>query len=500
MEIDTEPVYVKAVDINSIRGNIHNKLCISAHGLYPGEIYGAQFIYNIWYIYPRTNRTRTALIVSGINIDGMHIDIYDENPLKSENKKSEKILIKNLPATIPISVIMGYLKGFPQLKLRSNVIYAKERNGDELSPFINGDRLIYVSPDVSPPLPRETIIGGHLCKIWHPSQNNFCKRCATHGHRTNDVDMCEAFDPDCAVVAFRADSNPLSNYYKCTITNSDMKHKSAEHFYQYEFCLHCDRPDIAKQVYDAPSPKAAKQISAKLKTCVSEDVLASWDNIKLTVMDFVLKNKWNSCNTFRQSLMCTEGSTIAEATQDLFWGVGVAPNLAQFTRPSRFLGKNQLGRALMSIRNYVSLNELTKPDDIFTHLCPPIKLASSSPASTSVTVTPLSLVPDTASSSGSEGELIKCMNTILDDKSLNSEATTNLQEPLHSQLPNKPPRKTKTKPVSVLNSNAKQMNTIDNYVTRDSPSIKRRLSDESTSPSSVQIAKTIRTDGDGVVS
>ena len=104
----------------------------------------------------------------------------------------------------------------------------------------------------------------------------------------------------------------------------------------------------------------------------------------------------------------------------------------------------------MSIRNYVSQNELTKPDDIFTHLCVPIKLASSSPASTSVTVTPLSLVPDTASSSGSEGELIKCMKTILDDKSLNSEASTNLQEPLHSQLPNKPPLNTKTKPVSVL--------------------------------------------------
>ena len=29
MEIDTEPVYVKAVDINGIRGNVHNKLCIS---------------------------------------------------------------------------------------------------------------------------------------------------------------------------------------------------------------------------------------------------------------------------------------------------------------------------------------------------------------------------------------------------------------------------------------------------------------------------------------
>ena len=113
-------------------------------------------------------------------------------------------------------------------------------------------------------------------------------------------------------------SSPLSNNYKCTITN---KHKSAEHFYQFEFCLHCVSPFNAKQVYDAPSPKAAKQISDNLKTCVSEDVLASWDNIKLTVMDFVLKNKWNSCNKFRQSLMCTEGSTIAEATQDIFWGL-----------------------------------------------------------------------------------------------------------------------------------------------------------------------------------
>ena len=163
MEIYTEPVYVIADDIN-----IHNKLCISAHGLCSGEIYGAWFI---WYIYPRTNRTRTALIVSSINIDDIYIEIYDESPRKSENKKSEMILIKNIPATNPISVIMGYLKCFPQLKLRSNVIYAKELKGDELSPFING--LMYVSPDVSTSLPREAIIVGNSCKIGHPSQNHF---------------------------------------------------------------------------------------------------------------------------------------------------------------------------------------------------------------------------------------------------------------------------------------------------------------------------------------
>ena len=99
-------------------------------------------------------------------------------------------------------------------------------------------------------------------------------------------------------------------------------------------------------------------------------------------------------------------------------------------------------------------------------------------------------------------DIIKRVKTILDDKSLNSETTTTQQEPLDNkfQLTNKPPHKTKTKPVSVSNTNAKQMNTIDNYVNRDSLFTKRTLSYESASPSSVQIAQIIRTDRDGVVS
>ena len=63
-------------------------------------------------------------------------------------------------------------------------MYAKKRlGGEELSPFINGDRIVYVNAAVSPPLPKETVICGHPCRIWHPSQKNFCKRCASHGQK-----------------------------------------------------------------------------------------------------------------------------------------------------------------------------------------------------------------------------------------------------------------------------------------------------------------------------
>ena len=82
-------------------------------------------------------------------------------------------------------------------------MYAKERlGGDHLFAyyFINGNPIVYVNAEVSPPLPKETVICGHPCRIWHPSQKNFCKRCASHGHRTIDTDVCESYEPDCLAI------------------------------------------------------------------------------------------------------------------------------------------------------------------------------------------------------------------------------------------------------------------------------------------------------------
>ena len=78
---------------------------------------------------------------------------------------------------------------------------------------------MHVSPDVRTPFPKQAIIAGHS------SQKNFGKRCSSHGHRTIDVDVCESYEADCVVEAFRADHNPLSNYYMCTIIRADTSYK-----------------------------------------------------------------------------------------------------------------------------------------------------------------------------------------------------------------------------------------------------------------------------------
>ena len=364
MEITTEPVYIRNSDIN-IHGNIILQLSMAVNKLWPGEALGAQKFHQVWRVYVRSPRTRAGLIVRGLDLSGSNITVHDDNPVLDNNKHTERVVIKDLPATLSSERIHNFLLGFSQLRIKSRILYAKERiGGEEMSPFINGDRLVYISPNPTPPLPKESVIGGQPCRIWHKSQQNFCKRCDSHGHRTSDVDMCESFNPDEAVIPFRADYNPLSNFYKCSITLDDRVFQSSEHAFQFTKAMFLKSDNLAESIYSASSPHEAKTIAAQL---ISHNNMADWLKINVDVMRKILRAKWNCSGRFRQTLMSTCGMTIAEATSDMFWGVGVAPNLALHTKPNKFLGRNQLGRSLMELRdNIQDLNPLSIDDVSFT--------------------------------------------------------------------------------------------------------------------------------------
>ena len=364
MEITTEPVYIRDSDIN-IHGNIILQLSMAVNKLWPGEALGAQKFHQVWRVYVRSPRTRAGLIVRGLDLSGSNITVHDDNPVLDNNKHTERVVIKDLPATLSSERIHNFLLGFSQLRIKSRILYGKERiGGEEMSPFINGDRLVYISPNPTPPLPKESVIGGQPCRIWHKSQQNFCKRCDSHGHRTSDVDMCESFNPDEAVIPFRADSNPLSNFFKCSITLDDRVFQSSEHAFQFTKAMFLKSDNLAESIYSASSPHEAKTIAAQL---ISHNNMADWLKINVDVMRKILRAKWNCSGRFRQTLMSTSGMTIAEATSDMFWGVGVAPNLALHTKPNKFLGRNELGRSLMELRdNIQDLNPVSIDDVSFT--------------------------------------------------------------------------------------------------------------------------------------
>ena len=416
-------------------------------------------------------------------------------------------------------------------------MYAKERlGGEELSPFINGDRIVYVNAEVSPPLPKETVICGHPCRIWHPSQKNFCKRCASHGHRTIDTDVCESYEPDCLVSAWRSDNTPLSNFYKSSLSHGDIQYKSSEHFYQHEFCIFMQNPEVANAVLNAPTPKEAKQIASQLKKKNSM-LLAEWYKINLSVMNYVLRVKWNCCPKFRQALLATEGMVIAEATSCDFWGVGVAPNLAQHTKATKFLGQNHMGKLQMALRCHVAqpgvLNDdgeivlPIKPDyhaDSVTNTGESVlamleSLTTSSvhdadrdqidstenraDPPTTVSAQPIipsnTLTPDTVDSTVINDNESEQNPTITD---MDHETTPSQSVPPTSgvtSIPKVPPRRER---LSRKGSSSVKplMNTLDSFVTKDSPSCKRKPSGDAGSPSSIQNMKSSRTDGADSVS
>ena len=605
MEVDIDAVYIRDSDIN-IRGNTLISLWYAAHKLYPGEIHGAQLVNGFWSIYTRSNKTRTALITSGVIIDGATIKVYDDKPIRDIGKKTERVVIKDLPATTPPDRILAFLKGFPHVTTRSRVMYAKERlGGEELSPFINGDRIVYVSAAVSPPLPKETVICGHLCRIWHPSQKNFCKRCASHGHRTIDTDVCDSYEPDCLVSAWRGDNNPLSNFYKCTLSDGDFTYKSAEHFYQHEFCTFMNNQDVAKLVIDSPTPREAKQIASQLKVSENSEQLAEWYKINISMMNYILRVKWNSCAKFRQALLSTEGMVVAEATSCDFWGVGVAPNLAQHTKATKFLGQNHMGKLQMALRCHVTQPGMLNDEDQLTLPIKPVYPADSTEASVlaileSLTMSPalvsqgqgdtaknqagvpvsistdalnamdttthddvkvvsdvisdnstpdpvcnstpiaddmISRVPDSqpvsstnghtasqpvpSTSGHTESQLVPSMSGHTESQPVPSTSGHTESQPVPSMsghttfqpvhfasgpasAPKVPPRRKrtpKTKQSSASVTVKSYVNTLDNFVHKESPSCKRKLSDGSSgSPSSAQLTKTTRTDGADTIS
>ena len=87
-------------------------------------MHGAQKMSNYFKLYPRSNRTRAALIVRGIDIDNKHLcnDIFDDNTMRFDNSKSERVVLKDLPASVPPMKIMAFLRGYSNITVRSKVI------------------------------------------------------------------------------------------------------------------------------------------------------------------------------------------------------------------------------------------------------------------------------------------------------------------------------------------------------------------------------------------
>ena len=135
-----------------------------------------------------------------------------------------------------------------------------------------------------------------------------------------------------------------------------------------------------------------------------------------------------------------------------------------------------------------------------------------------VTSNPASVIPPTGESHPSSNATVVTTTSDIPNAAMQTECTVNplgtdmdceehnpASEPTPSTsevspVPKIPPRKKKTPRAGKTTSGKPNINTLDNFVNKESPSCKRKSSDDAGSPSSAQIQKSTRTDGADVVS
>lgn len=156
----------------------------------------------------------------------------------------------------------------------------------------------------------------------------------------------------------------LSNFYDCGISLevNDKIYNTSEHLYQCMKFLYFDESnahtEFAELIRRQSTPYKAKFLASQYasgkyewqkalcvvsKSFASRGVLlnVSWDDVRVTVMENVLRRKFSANEMCRNILMETKNTILIERTDtDAFWGDGKYGN-----------GKNMLGILLMKIRD-----------------------------------------------------------------------------------------------------------------------------------------------------
>jgi len=133
---------------------------------------------------------------------------------------------------------------------------------------------------------------------------------------------------------FRGDYKWLSNMTPCKLTYNGIEYPSSEHAY-----MSAKSDDMTWKSLCADKQKSGFYIKRESQKIALID---DWDNIKFSVMEEILRIKFES-EPFKRLLQNTGNVEIQEGNtwNDLFWGVDLETGK----------GKNNLGKIIMKIRN-----------------------------------------------------------------------------------------------------------------------------------------------------
>ena len=136
----------------------------------PQSMEGAQRIGGLWRLYPKTSDTRTKLLLSGIDLRGVHLSFQDINPFilgaDGAEVQSTRLLVSDVPLSFNNKDIETTLFKLG-CKMLSPIKYELERDEHhQLTLWKTGRRYVYIAVPASP-LQRDVKIGLYNAKLYH---------------------------------------------------------------------------------------------------------------------------------------------------------------------------------------------------------------------------------------------------------------------------------------------------------------------------------------------
>lgn len=140
------------------------------------------------------------------------------------------------------------------------------------------------------------------------------------------------------ILGFEGEYRFLSNFSPSTVIWDGKEFPTVEHAYQS--AKSCDEKEI-EEIRTAPTPGKAKRLGQQVEI-KKED----WENIKISIMTKLVRDKFNRHPDLRKALLATGDAYLEETNSwnDKFWGVCGGE------------GQNQLGKILTSIRSEIKEN------------------------------------------------------------------------------------------------------------------------------------------------
>lgn len=158
--------------------------------------------------------------------------------------------------------------------------------------------------------------------------------------------------PDQPVLFLGADEGKgewrvLSNMYEAPFQVDSITYPTAEHYFQWSKAKQFGDGASAAKILKTPSAKSVKALGKKVTGFDKE----AWDKTKDGIMRTAIKAKFMQHPDLKTKLLETGTRPIGEASaRDKYWGIGTSAETSKANDPSKWPGKNVMGKMLMDLR------------------------------------------------------------------------------------------------------------------------------------------------------